>query len=956
MILLLTSIPVFAQSVDTAWVRRYGGSGQDWAYAIAVDGSANVYVTGSAGGDYATIKYYPNGDTAWVRRYNGGGKGEDQAYDIAVDNSGNVYVTGWSVGSSTSFDYATIKYYPNGNTAWVRRYNGPGGNHEDRAFGIAVDDSGNVYVTGRGSGDAYATIKYNETGEELWVRSYASGWASAIATDGSGNVYVTGYNHVSNYDYGTMKFYPNGDTAWVRRYNGPGNGNDWGQAIAVDVSNNVYVTGYSQDDYATIKYYPNGDTAWVRRYDGPGNGEDRAFAIAVDDSGSCYVTGWSYGSGSDYDYATIRYYPNGDTAWVRRYNGPGNGEDWAWAVAVDDSGNAYVTGGSVGSDTDKDYATIKYDASGNELWVERYNGPGDDSDRARAIAVDGSGNIYVTGRSEGSGTYHDYATIKYVQSEEYEPFYFVHITDTHYGKNGARVAVKRLIDEILTWDPKPAFVIVTGDILDLGWCSPPVPPVCPTPFFEQESNDYSVFEGDFQRLVDNGIPYFVCPGNHDYYSWPFITWDLNLSKYDDHFPISFESEIIQNSLHIISINSGGDELSESPFRPPKGNGLSDLDWMEEILDALDGDPDNNCDVSPLKKVIMMHHPTINYLSGATHGDLCLCWAPYYNVLPCDSWDAGVPLYNREQFKQLCNQYEVDVVCSGHIHKSRTYDATMDWSDWEGDQDGYDKAYCPSCPDPENYPLSTSDKTLYEYTGAAYHGAYRILWVESDGIMVHDANVLDDIIIATVFGCPATLHLYDSTGNHVGRNDGVGVEFEIEDATYSLMPIGDTVETDPTLWEHTEEEISIVCGADDFRYELNGTGDGVLFFSVKKDMPGGSYIRLFYDSLTVTANSIGKLYVNAGSLDYTIYMDDDGDGIIDREIQPDIVNVMLRGDANGDGIINIGDVVYLINYLYRNGTAPDHLEAGDANCDGVIDIGDVVHLINYLYRSGPPPCR
>jgi len=63
---------------------------------------------------------------------------------------------------------------------------------------------------------------------------------------------------------------------------------------------------------------------------------------------------------------------------------------------------------------------------------------------------------------------------------------------------------------------------------------------------------------------------------------------------------------------------------------------------------------------------------------------------------------------------------------------------------------------------------------------------------------------------------------------------------------------------------------------------------------------------------------------------------------------------IRGDANGDKAINLGDIVYLINYLYKSDSPPHPLEAGDANCSGVVDLGDVVHLINYLYKDGPAP--
>jgi hypothetical protein len=435
---LFGTLPALAEIiVDTAWVRRYNGPSDsvDYATAIAVDGSGNIYVTGRSAGsgtgyDCATIKYYPNGDIAWVRRYNGPGNSGDGANAIAVDGSDNVYVAGNSYGSGPGGDYVTIKYYSNGDTCWVRRYNGTG-NNDDNAYAIAVDGSGNVYVTGWSYGSGpyydYATLKYYSNGDMAWVRRYVNPGNSghgayAIAVDDSGNVYVTGESRGTgtDRDYATIKYHPNGDTAWVRRYNGPGNAGDLAFAIAVDNSGNGYVTGTSTGigsgpDYATIKYYPNGDTAWLRRYNGPGNGYDQGLAIAVDHSGNVYVTGNSPGSGTDYDYATIKYHSNGDTAWVRRYNGPGNSYDVAYAIAVDGSGNVYVTGFSSGSGTDYDYATIKYYPNGDTGWVRRYNGPGNSSDETHSIAVDGSGNVYVTGGSAGNGTVHDYATVKYFQ-------------------------------------------------------------------------------------------------------------------------------------------------------------------------------------------------------------------------------------------------------------------------------------------------------------------------------------------------------------------------------------------------------------------------------------------------------------------------------------------------------------------------------------------------------------
>jgi uncharacterized delta-60 repeat protein len=370
---------------------------------------------------------YAQVDTAWVRRYNGPGNSNDYAYAIAVDGQGNVYVTGTSTGSGTNFDYATIKYNSAGIEQWIQRYNGPG-NNEDWAFAITADGSGSVYVTGysygSGTGEDYATVKYNTVGVEQWVARYngpgnSNDEACSIVADSSGNVYVTGYTYGlgTYHDYATIKYNSAGVEQWVVRYNGPGNSTDDAHAIAVDDAGNVYVTGVSRgsdanDDYTTIKYNSNGVEQWVQRYNGPANSGDYARAIAIDDAGNVYVTGYSYSSSTGYDYATIKYDSNGIEQWVARYNGPANSGDYVYAIAADGSGNVYVTGYSYGSGTGEDYATIKYNSAGETLWVRRYNGPGNDDDEARAIAIDGSGNVYITGFNWGSGAL-DYATIKY---------------------------------------------------------------------------------------------------------------------------------------------------------------------------------------------------------------------------------------------------------------------------------------------------------------------------------------------------------------------------------------------------------------------------------------------------------------------------------------------------------------------------------------------------------------
>jgi uncharacterized delta-60 repeat protein len=437
MFLFATSILLASGfAVAQSWVQRYDGfgPGNEFAEAAVADSSGNFYITGrgsyAGNDDYLTAKYDANGTLMWKATYGDPEKRSDYASAIAIDSSGNVYVTGYAGSSVTENDYATLKYDADGTLLWNVTYNGPG-NYDDKAYAITIDSSGNVYVTGQsfnGSGSRYdySTIKYDSNGNQLWVAAYGGSGnyddrANAIAVDGSGNVYVTGYSPGAGttYDYATIKYDTDGNQLWVSRYNGPANNEDAARAIAVDSFGDVYVTGGSYGspgnyDYATIKYNgTDGTQLWVSRYNGPGNNWDQALAIALDPSANVYVTGKSQGPGTSQDYATLKYDTDGSQQWVARYNGPVSGPDEAYSIAVDSSGNVYVAGISRGSPGNDDYATVKYDSSGTQQWVERYNGPGNSSDSAKSIALGPSANIYVAGYSIGSSTGYDFAAINY---------------------------------------------------------------------------------------------------------------------------------------------------------------------------------------------------------------------------------------------------------------------------------------------------------------------------------------------------------------------------------------------------------------------------------------------------------------------------------------------------------------------------------------------------------------
>ncbi len=422
--------------VSEVWVQRYNhtNNGADKADDITMDAAGNIYVTGTSSSGYATVKYNSSGVHQWTARYNGNYYIYNNAFAVTADNDGNVYVTGTNGASGgTHSDIVTVKYNSLGVQVWAVRTTGPGVNN-DAGRSIAVDASGNIYVAGylhnTGSASDITTIKYSPDGNILWMIHYnrqanSGDQGQELVLDAAGNIYVTGSTNIPNAAHGTdittIKYNPAGVEQWVMHYN-PNGLADAPNSIILDNQGNVIVagtstgTGPSLGDYITIKYDNNGNQQWASRYNYQNN-NDAIRGVTSDASGNVYVTGFSVSNLGGDDYATIKYNSAGVQQWVQRYTSPGNDHDEAFAVAVDGSGNVYVTGQAAISTSD--YLTIKYNSSGVQQWSAVYNNG--TTDGAVDMELDANNNLFVTGFSIGTGTNYDYVTIKYSQLVGVEP-------------------------------------------------------------------------------------------------------------------------------------------------------------------------------------------------------------------------------------------------------------------------------------------------------------------------------------------------------------------------------------------------------------------------------------------------------------------------------------------------------------------------------------------------------
>jgi len=348
-------------------------------------------------------------DVLWNDVYDTGG--DDQAVGVAVDSSGNIYVTGKT--QAADLDFLTVKYDAYGRVLWSRTFDAGG---DDAAYGVAVDGSGSVYVAGVSPYPEFRLVKYDGAGNLLWTFSTYGGAINGahlvVTVDASGSVYLGGGSMNGPWhDFRTIKYDRNGNELWNKTYDT--GSDDCLIAIAVDASGSVYVTGLTNYafswNYLTIKYDAGGNVVWAKTYDS--GYDEQACSVGVDSDGNVYVTGGSEtgaGGGGTEDIRLIKYDPGGGVSWNVTYDDAGR-TDWANDMFVDAGGNICLAGMLMNSAGKSDFRTVMFDSSGKVVWSVSFDGGGED--QAVGIALGPAGEIVVTGRSQDATW--NYRTIKY---------------------------------------------------------------------------------------------------------------------------------------------------------------------------------------------------------------------------------------------------------------------------------------------------------------------------------------------------------------------------------------------------------------------------------------------------------------------------------------------------------------------------------------------------------------
>ena len=397
---------------------------------MAADSSGNLYVTGSSDrtysdGDIVTLKYTPAGVLRWEARYTAPGGSYAEGFALAVDSSKNVYVTGFQTDPLAGRILVLLKYDSLGHQQWMHT-NGGGSDSDNVGIGIVVDPVGNSYILGysysRQTDYDIVLLAYTPAGDLRWIRRFdgiAHGTdlpAAVVLNRSCTRVAVTGTTQGAggDLDIVTAQYDAAGSEIWHSFYASPGNDQAFG--LVSDKGDTLTVAGISDQSgqrkqYLLVRYAPDGSQLWTSLYAGQYAGEKILTGVALNAVEDIIVTGVLTPS-TNPDYLTVRFdHTTGAIRWEIKYDNTNHGSDYPIGLVVSPEGSIYVTGTSrYGSQDPFSFLTIKYDSTGHELFVARYNISGNDVYTSNIVS-DNTGNVYVCGAAVGRN--YDILILKY---------------------------------------------------------------------------------------------------------------------------------------------------------------------------------------------------------------------------------------------------------------------------------------------------------------------------------------------------------------------------------------------------------------------------------------------------------------------------------------------------------------------------------------------------------------
>ena len=405
----------------------------DAATKLIIDYQGNIITGGISDGktgnnDIVIIKYSSLGNTLWKRRIHDTADRDMNLHQILSDSLGNIYVCGrifFNVAGAIQSIAFTSKITSSGAIDWLSI-----NDSLSVASSMAFDGMGNIYEIGLVQLAPYlynsSLVKYDAFGNILWTKHFTdscAGLSQCILADQTGNFFVaqTQVDSPSNgMDITLIKTDSSGTVNWRRDFNGPASSADVFTKMVLDGNKNPILIGnrYKLNyDMVVLKYDNSGNPLWNYLYAGSANKWDLPNDIAIDLDDNIYVTGRSDNNSSNSECATFKLDPSGNLFWQRKYISSGGSFKYSqgYAICTDKSTKRVIVVGETFAANVSNIMVLVYDSTGNQVFFDTYNqGVGSLHDNSgNSVVCDQSGSFYLAGVVDSRLNMTDYATIRY---------------------------------------------------------------------------------------------------------------------------------------------------------------------------------------------------------------------------------------------------------------------------------------------------------------------------------------------------------------------------------------------------------------------------------------------------------------------------------------------------------------------------------------------------------------